>query len=754
MTFFGRTAQDAANNGDDARDADHCGAASETRLVGRLRAGAALKASAAVAALVAAGVVAGPARAQIDSDRALEAAGVTDAELADAASLEADNISYDQETGIVRASGDVEVFYAGRVLRADAIVYDARADRISAQGDITVINPDGSVIVADEAEFDSEIRNGLIKGARAVMADGQGRMAAVEGRRIDGEITTLSKAVYSPCHVCADDPTPLWRIRARRIVHDEVSREITYEDATFEIAGVPVAWLPVFSHADPTVRRRSGFLTPSLSSSDELGVGVASSYYWAIAPNRDLTATAFVFSDENPVVAGEYRAIETYGAFEIAGSATWSDDELESGFRGHFIGDGEFGLGGDLVAGFDALVASDDTYLRRYDFSNADRAQTRVYVEQFGETGYASIEGVRYQSFREDERAGELPQVLPHFDGEQRFDDPLLGGAFVIGGDALWLQRTDGRDVGRLSVEAAWERGYVTSGGVVFDARASVRGDYYSVQDDDTIDEGQSGRVLPLAALTTSYPLGRVTDTATHVIEPIGVLVVAPYGGDDPTEFANEDSQDFELDVQSIFAVERITGLDRWEEGPRATIGARYIRDGFGDGLDVEVAVGQSFRLRETDVFSDASGLSDEVSDFVGSWRISDDSFVVAHRFRVTDQGDLARNEVYASLQPFERLRLDGSFVHLDADPAIDADVARTEGLLDAELDLTSYWTVSGSVRRDFEEDRFVSAGGGLRYLDECLEVSFTVARRFNSVDDAPASTNVDLTIRLIGIDG
>ncbi len=711
--------------------------------------------TASVAVVVAALAAApGSAVAQSNEERVRDAAGLGDDVLADAASLEADNISYDSETGIVRASGNVEIFYAGRILRADAIVYDARSNRISAQGDITVINPDGSIIVADEAEFDTEIRNGLIRGARAVMADGQSRMAAVEGRRVDGEITALSKAVYSPCHVCADDPTPLWRIRARRIVHDETAREITYEDATFEVAGVPVAWLPVFSHADPTVTRQSGFLTPGFSNSDELGFGTSISYYWAIASNRDLTATAFLYTEENPILAGEYRALEEYGRFTLAGSATWSDDPLERGFRGHFEGDGRVHLGSEYFAGFDALIASDDTYLRRYDFNSTDRATTRVYVERFDDDGFVSAEGVRYQSFREDEFAGELPQILPHVDAERYFDAPVVGGAIALRGDALWLQRTSGRDVGRVSAEAAWERGYVTPGGVVFDATASIRGDYYAIQDDDTIDDGGRGRVLPLAAVTTRYPLGLVTDEATHVIEPIGVVVVTPYGGDDPTEFANEDSQDFELDELSIFAVERVTGLDRWEEGPRATLGARYARDG-RDGLDVEVALGQSFRLRETDVFSESSGLSDEVSDFVGYWRVADSRyFDVAHRFRVSDNATLERNEVYASLQPVERLRLSGAYVHLEADPAIEADDDRTEGYLEAEFDLTQYWTVSGNVRRDFGDGRYVSAGGGLRYLDECLEVNFSVARRFNSVEDAPAGTSVDLSIRLIGIDG
>ncbi|MCI4666136.1 MAG: LPS assembly protein LptD [Neomegalonema sp.] len=707
------------------------------------------------AALISAAALAGADAALAEGGSLRKSLAVDASESKKAATLEADEINYDPKTEIVRASGNVKVFYAGRVLRADSIVYDARSNRISAQGKITVINPDGSVIVADEAKFDTEIRDGLIRGARAVLADGRSRIAAVEGRRVDGKVTSMSKAVYSPCEVCAKSPTPLWRIRARRIVHDEEAKRITYDDATFEVAGIPVAWLPFFSHADPTVKRKSGFLTPSVTSDDELGTGAAISYYWAIAANRDLTATAFAYTKENPVFAGEYRALETWGAFKLAGSITWSDDAIERGLRGHFDGRGVFSLGSGFVAGFDSLIASDDTYLRRYDFNGSDRATTRLFVENFGERGFVAVEAARYQSFRTDEFAGSLPQILPHFDGERVMAAPIVGGEFIVRGDALWLQRTQGRDVGRVSAEIAWERAYVSAGGFVLDATLSARGDLYSIQDDEAIKSGSKGRFLPLAALKASYPLGKVTKSASHVIEPIGVFVAAPYGGDDPTKFANEDSQDFELDELSIFAIKRITGLDRWEDGPRATIGVRYKRDAFGDGVDVEVAIGQSYRFKDSTVFSDSSGLRDQISDFVGAWRLSAPGlYTIGHRFRITDEGTLKRNEVYAALKPLKGLRLDGSFVHIAADQAIDADTDRTEGIFDAEYDITRYWTVTGSVRRDFEASRFVSASGGLRYADECLEVDLKVGRRFNSVEDAPASTKFDIKVRLLGVDG
>ncbi len=404
------------------------------------------------------------------------------------ATLEADVIEYNAATEVVRARGDVKIFYAGRVLRADEVIYDAKNDRISANGNISVTNPDGSVLTADSAEFDSEIRNGLIRGARAVLGDGAARIAAVEGRRVDARFTTLTKAVYSPCRTCVDGPTPLWRIRARRVTRDAEAKDIIYEDATFDLLGVPIAYLPYFRHADPSVKRRTGFLTPSFSSTSELGYTAKVPYYIELANNRDITITPFVMTEEQPALELEYRALETYGRYTLGGSATWSNESRNQGFRGHFDGDGVAALPWGVTAGFDALFASDRTYLRRYRFTSTDRATSDVYVRKYEETGFFNVTGSYLQSFRTDEveGAGFLPIVAPHVRAEYRI--PALGGEFGVNTDSVFLYQPDyngpdengldsniSRSVGRLSFEAFWKRVMTTSGGQDVDHAAILR---------------------------------------------------------------------------------------------------------------------------------------------------------------------------------------------------------------------------------------------------------------------------------------
>ena len=67
------------------------------------------------------------------------------------------------------------------------------------------------------------------------------------------------------------------------------------------------SFFPYLSHPDPTVKRRSGFLIPSLNDSTSLGASVTVPYYLNISNDKDLTFTPKLYGRENPLVLAEYR---------------------------------------------------------------------------------------------------------------------------------------------------------------------------------------------------------------------------------------------------------------------------------------------------------------------------------------------------------------------------------------------------------------------------------------------------------------
>ncbi len=90
-----------------------------------------------------------------------------------------------------------------------------------------------------------------------------------------------------------------------------------------EFYGVPVLYIPYFSQPDPSVKRQSGFLTPTLMSSTELGQQAEIPYYWAISPDKDVTLIPRFTTKEGTVYQGEYRQRFEDGRIQMFGTATW-----------------------------------------------------------------------------------------------------------------------------------------------------------------------------------------------------------------------------------------------------------------------------------------------------------------------------------------------------------------------------------------------------------------------------------------------
>jgi LPS-assembly protein len=277
------------------------------------------------------------------------------------------------------------------------------------------MEPTGEVYFSEYAEFTNEMRDGVIAALRVLLSDNS-RMAATGAKRTNGTITELQKGVFSPCDLCASDPTkpPLWQIKAFRVVHDSDAKEIEYRDAILELAGIPVFYTPYLSTPDPTVKRRSGFLFPSFGHDSNLGTVAKTPYYWVIDNQRDATITPIYTSDQGPVLEGQYRQRFTHGSLFLEGSITNGDKSGtnvpsgEKANRGHIIGNGRFDLDETWRTGFDLARATDATYMRRYGFgggntflggdnsvagvgglNSSKELTTTAFVEGFSERNYA-----------------------------------------------------------------------------------------------------------------------------------------------------------------------------------------------------------------------------------------------------------------------------------------------------------------------------------------------------------------------------
>jgi LPS-assembly protein len=712
--------------------------------------------AAVVAAAALAAWPAGPATAEPVTAPATAPAGEAGPPPGSAASdravITADELTHDRALDTVTARGGVEILYGGRMLLADTVSYQIGKDHATASGNVTLVEADGTTLFADYIELEDEFKSGLVREIRLLLQDGS-RAAAREAVRDDGR-TVMQYGVYSACDRCADDPDRprIWQVKALRIVHDEATRDIVYRDASLELWGVPVLYTPYLSHPDPSVKRRSGLLAPIYGGSRDLGGTLTVPYYYAFSPHHDATLSPMVTTNEGFVLGGEHRIALDHGRMVTEGSITHDNNGR---LRNHFLNETRFDLDDTWRAGADIALTSDDTYLRTYGFHSPSFLTTRPFVEGFSRRSHAFVEGYYFQDLVEsDVVSGDAPVVAPLMGWNYTSEPGQFGGWHSGEVSGAILERDTGADSRRISAAYGWHLPYTGPMGDVYRMDLGLRGDLYHVNDVEgastTALDGMTGRVVPSAALTWSFPLERTHPSFHEVVEPIVMGVLTPRG-QNRERIPNEDSVDFEFDETNLFQVDRFPGHDRVEGGPRINYGLQYAAYGGTLGR-FTATVGQTWHAYPDGAFSPASGLDEQMSDYIGRITVRPgENLDIVYRFRLDkDNLKAQRNTVSASIGP-PLLRLSGNYLSLAGAPLDDGGVRPAETL---EASLTSafsrYWTVEARTRYDLIEDSDpLEIGGGLTYEDECIAVAFSGSHEYTRDRDYEGGFRVALRVVL-----
>ncbi len=594
----------------------------------------------------------------------------------------ANEMIYDQKNNRVHAVGGVQIYYDGGVLEADKVTYDRVTNKMFAEGNVRYKAKDGNIIYSNTLDMTQDFREAFIN-SMLVETPQRTRFAASRADRSDGNVTVFQNGVYTACEPCRDDPKkpPLWQVKSARIIHNEGERKVYYENATLELFGYPIAYLPFFYHPDPTVKRQSGFLPPNIHSNNRLGVGVEVPYFWSIKPNMDATLAAVPFSNQGVLAKAEFRHRLVNGAYKInaAGINQMNPQEFGSlsgnrDFRGALEATGEFNINSRWLWGFDGALLSDKSFLRDY-YIARNRTTERVsqlYLVGQGDRSYFDMRTLGFYGLSELDVNRQLPIIHPVIDYSYYFGNPVLGGelsyrinftsmsrqdadfapissAAVLGttpagtpdrsrclataaNPATCLVRGIPGDYTRFSAQMDWRRTLTSDvTGILFTPFVRVRSDAASVnvsqaavgigafnaRDDDLI------RAMPAVGFESRWPFISVHSWGTQTLEPVVQMIVRP-NETKIGRFPNEDAQSLVFDDTNLFAIDKYSGYDRVEGGSRLNYGLQYSANVHRFGL-VNVLVGQSYHMFGQNSFSiydlantgAQSGLEERTSDYV-----------------------------------------------------------------------------------------------------------------------------------------
>jgi LPS-assembly protein len=671
------------------------------------------------------------------------------------ATLVADRIDFDPERLV--ASGDVEIFADGRILRAPRLTYLRDADRLVVEGPLVLIDGDESILLAEFASLGADLRESVLRGARIVLADRLQIAANEIARDGEGRFTQLYGAVASSCTICSEGEVPTWQIRARRIVHDRVARQVFFEAARFEAFGVPIAYLPRLRVPDPTLRRATGFLAPRFTSDDLLGTAVATPYFVTLGPSRDVTLTPFVSTREARSLGFRYRQALDAGRIDVVG-AVGSDDVLPGETRGYLFADALFALPRDYRLIFEVEAVTDDDYLVQYDITDRDRLRSRIALERVERDNRLLAEAILFQSQRAGEANRFLPTRVVTAERQGRFRPARLGGQALWTLQAHGRQRTatrvpaglppdSARDSLRASAAVDWQRSWIAPSGLVFTAEAGLHVDAYNVRQDPSFEDTAFARAVPYAGGTLRLPLVRRDGGTRHVLEPVAQLLFVP---DTNPSTPDEDSLTPEFDGGNLFAPSRFAGRDTRELGTRLNVGLGYTRYD-ASGWEAGGLVGRVLRADDLGQFRSGTGLDGRSSDWLVSLHARrGESLSLLSRSTFDDAFRFSRSET-ALTWTGDGFGLDTTYTWLEGDAEAGRSIDTSEWGLDASVDLGGDWTGRVNWQYDFVTNDASRAGLGMRYRSDCVTLDLGVERRFTSTDTLRPTTRFGLAVELAG---
>jgi LPS-assembly protein len=691
-----------------------------------------------------------------------------------AVNVEADKITFDPHTKNATATGKVVMYYGPYTLVATHVEYNQITGSFKANGSVEMREPNGNIVQAENLALTNKFKQGFAEHVKALLTNN----AIIKARyleRVDGHVTVFEDVSYTACKDGATpDDEPVWKITTDKTTHDNTTHNLYHVNPKLKIKGVTVLAAPYWVQPDPSVHRRTGFLAPYAKFSDLYGVGVVAPFFWALAPNYDVTLTPVVTTTQglsgdvewrHRLASGSYN-VRAFGAYQLSPTTAVEDNQK---WRGAIKTRGDFTINQDWNWGWQGTFASDQSFLNHYNYDSNIIAENNVHMTGLWDQTYVSAQALDFESLNTGVNPDYLPSALPYVTGEKIVHDVAFGGDLKFNWNAYSIQRKSantpftqvdhGTEQTRATSSVEWKTQMISDGGLVVSPFAKLRTDVYITNNvpDPTVAGGlrnneTTTRVLPTVGVDMRYPLIGNSDYGQSIISPVFQLISAA-DESSADKIGNEDSVTLNYDTNSIFLTDRFTGLDRYEGGTRANLGLTYSYFG-NNGNFMRASVGESIHLAGKNSFLAGSGLNGTQSDLVGSvvfqpW----DHLTMSYEARVEeDFSNINRQEATASLN-FDSFSGTMSYLNFGAEPLYGRTLAEHFISSDVRFRLKENWYAFGGMSYDIYNKSLTRKTVGLEFDCDCMNFKMSYIGAQDPISLVNSNT-VALSVELATLGG
>ena len=425
----------------------------------------------------------------------------------------------------------------------------------------------------------------------------------LKGRSIsyENQKSIIKKGVFTTCK--KRDDCPPWELSAEEILHDKKTQIISYKNAWLKVYDKPVVYFPKFFHPDPTVKRKSGFLIPTLKSSPNADNFLSLPYFHVISSNKDLTFTPRLYSDNKILFQSEYRQ-------ENSDSSLISDfsifKEKDAGSKNHFFYNFskkfDFLNFDNSLLNFKLEKTSNDTYLKANKINSPiinsyDVLENNFQIELSKEDLSIDTEFIAYESLDKD-KSDRYEFILPKLDISKKIvNNSDLDGEFNFNSSNL-IKNYQTNIFEKININNLIfnSNPKITNLGFYNNYDFIIKNVNSDSQNSKDYKENENYYLSGLFQFNSSFPLIKEMDNQQNVLKPKISLKIAP------NDTKNLRSDTNRLDVNNLFNLDRVASNDTLEGGISLAYGNDFtIIDKDNSRQILSLKLANNIRLKEND---------------------------------------------------------------------------------------------------------------------------------------------------------
>mgnify|MGYP001284503494 FL=1 len=385
----------------------------------------------------------------------------------------ADEIRVDEINEEIIANGQAIAVNEDNVkIKADILIYEKGKNLLEANTNI-IINDEMKNTYFLEKLTASDNLNIISGKSVKVRLDDGSRIVGSKFNKND-EISTIENAEYTPCtekdYLIKNCPG--WKLKSKRIYHDSESKTIHYDHAQIQLFNLPVFYLPYFSHPDPSVKKRTGFLMPTIQTDNQLGETFSIPFFLNLSSNRDITFTPNIQTSSNNFYNLDYRHLNDSIELEINSSI--DDNNDDSGTSNHLFFESEiFNSYGNLKTYL--KTSNNDTYMRKNKINNLTVLKSGIEFDREIDDTFFSIETLGYKHLTTENQQWEYiyPNITYDIDN---IDNNIFDGDVSLKNKLSVRKNLNENYVSLASSQVNWSNQKINKNfGFIFNNEANFR---------------------------------------------------------------------------------------------------------------------------------------------------------------------------------------------------------------------------------------------------------------------------------------